>query len=105
MRGVLRRASSLLLTWLLVGCSSAAPAAPTNTRAPAPTTPPASAATPAAAASSSRPSSTPLSPPVHVSVGDNQTLGVADVYIALDRGYDQQEGLPACSTPSTATWT
>jgi ABC-type nitrate/sulfonate/bicarbonate transport system substrate-binding protein len=30
---------------------------------------------------------------VHVTVGDNQTLGVADVYVALDRGYYQQEGL------------
>jgi NitT/TauT family transport system substrate-binding protein len=28
-----------------------------------------------------------------LTVGDNQTLGVADVYIALDRGYYQQEGL------------
>jgi NitT/TauT family transport system substrate-binding protein len=28
-----------------------------------------------------------------VTVGDNQTLGVADVYIALDRGYYEQEGL------------
>jgi NitT/TauT family transport system substrate-binding protein len=39
------------------------------------------------------PSGPPLSPAAHVIVGDNQTLGVADVYIALDRGYYQQEGL------------
>jgi ABC-type nitrate/sulfonate/bicarbonate transport system substrate-binding protein len=34
-----------------------------------------------------------MNPPVKVTVGDNQTLGVADVYIALDRGYYEQEGL------------
>jgi NitT/TauT family transport system substrate-binding protein len=39
------------------------------------------------------PSGSPLSPTAHVIVGDNQTLGVADVYIALDRGYYQQEGI------------
>jgi hypothetical protein len=33
------------------------------------------------------PSGQPLNPSVHVTVGDNQTLGVADAYIALDRGY------------------
>jgi NitT/TauT family transport system substrate-binding protein len=39
------------------------------------------------------PSGPPLNPPMHLIVGDNQTLGVSDVYIALDRGYYQQEGL------------
>src|SRR5689334_22977854 len=47
----------------------------------------------ASAPATTEPSGPPLNPQVKVTVGDNQTLGVADVYIALDRGYYQQEGL------------
>jgi NitT/TauT family transport system substrate-binding protein len=82
------------LACLVAACSAAAPASPTRTAAPAPTTPPvATAASKPATGPTTAPSSSPLSPPVHVIVGDNQTLGVADVYIALDRGYYQQEGI------------
>jgi len=47
----------------------------------------------ASAPLTTEPSGPPLNPQVKITVGDNQTLGVADVYIALDRGYYQQEGL------------
>src|SRR5579864_3197673 len=121
------RVAGLVLIWLLVSCTSAAPAAPTSAPAAAPTavakpaTSPAPLASPSAAAAiaspsaspspgvsaspsaspaaaakvplTTNPSGSPLNPPVHVNVGDNLTLGVADVYIALDRGYYQQEGL------------
>ncbi len=45
------------------------------------------------------PSGAPLNPPAHLNVGDNLTLGVADIYIALDRGYYQQEGLDIALQP------
>lgn len=109
--------------WLLVSCAQAAPTgSPGGSGAPASTaaapsavpaalnpaaSPSAASASPASASASpaasgspvasvpttTNPSGPPLNPPVHVTVGDNQTLGVADVYIALDRGYYQQEGL------------
>jgi NitT/TauT family transport system substrate-binding protein len=97
--------ATVLLAWVLASCTSAAPpASPTSAVSAAPTTPPASAAssaatapavsgTPAKAPMKTEPSGQPLNPPVKLTVGDNQTLGVADVYIALDRGYYQDEGL------------
>jgi NitT/TauT family transport system substrate-binding protein len=97
--------ASVLLAWVLTSCTApAAPASPTSAVSAAPTTPPASAAssaatapvisgTPVKAPMKTEPSGQPLNPPVKLIVGDNQTLGVADVYIALDRGYYQDEGL------------
>jgi NitT/TauT family transport system substrate-binding protein len=97
-------AIAVLTAWVLTSCSAAAPANPTSAVSAAPTTPPVSAASGAAATPvvagtlssaplKTEPSGTPLNPPVKLTVGDNQTLGVADVYIALDRGYYQDEGL------------
>jgi ABC-type nitrate/sulfonate/bicarbonate transport system substrate-binding protein len=47
----------------------------------------------ASAPQKTEPSGPPLNPHVKVTVGDNQTLGVADVYIAVDRGYYTDEGI------------
>jgi NitT/TauT family transport system substrate-binding protein len=97
--------ATVVLAWVLASCTApAAPASPTSAVSAAPTTPPASAAssaatapvvsgTPVKAPMKTEPSGQPLNPPVKLIVGDNQTLGVADVYIALDRGYYQDEGL------------
>jgi NitT/TauT family transport system substrate-binding protein len=106
--------------WLLVSCAQAAPpsstgasGAPANAAAPSavpaalkPAASPSGAPSPSASASpaaagspaasvplTTNPSGPPLNPPAHINFGDNQTLGVADIYIALDRGYYQQEGL------------
>jgi NitT/TauT family transport system substrate-binding protein len=69
-------------------------ASPSVAASPSPAAAAAGAAAPVASAPmTTEPSGQPLNPPVKVLVGDNQTLGVADVYIALDRGYYQQEGL------------
>jgi len=69
-----------------VAAASASPAG-------AAASPAASGSTAARVPLATNPSGPPLNPPAHITVGDNQTLGVADVYIALDRGYYQQEGL------------
>ena len=45
----------------------------------------------------------PLNPPVKVVVADNQTTGTADVYIALDRGYYDEEGLQIDLQPMIAS--
>jgi NitT/TauT family transport system substrate-binding protein len=97
--------ATVLLAWVLTSCTApTTPASPTSAVSAAPTTPPASAAssaatapvvsgTPVKAPMKTEPTGQPLNPPVKLIVGDNQTLGVADVYIALDRGYYQDEGL------------
>jgi NitT/TauT family transport system substrate-binding protein len=64
-------------------------AVPTSPAAPPTTAPP----TPKPAVRS------PLSPPVKVTVGDNQTLGAASLYIAQERGYYREEGVEVDLNP------
>ncbi len=87
MRVALETVLGVIVLALLVGCSPS-PAAPTLAPA-APTSPPAAKPTTAATAAAR----TPLNPPVKVNVADNQTLGAWMIYIALERGYYNDEGL------------
>jgi NitT/TauT family transport system substrate-binding protein len=89
-----RRLDLLVLLVALVACQGApaqpAPA-PAPAGAPAPTSAPAAAAPPAPAA---QPTAVrPLSPPVEVKMGVLNTLGDAGIYLALERGYFEAEGL------------
>jgi NitT/TauT family transport system substrate-binding protein len=87
---------ALVISVVLVGCAPAgppnAPASATGGAAQAPPTQGVAAtlAAPPNAAPSTR---APLNPVVKIPFGDNQTLAVADIYIALDRGYYRDEGL------------
>ena len=99
-------AVTLVLAFLVSGCApaptSVVPTPGVSATSAAGTTTGAVASAPTAAGatvvagrtvSSGKPSGAPLNPPVHLTVADNQTLGTADVYIAKDLGYYQQEGL------------
>jgi NitT/TauT family transport system substrate-binding protein len=82
-----------------VASPAAKPAAsPSSAASPSPSPAAGGAISPASSPVASaplktEPSGPPLSPTVKVVVGDNQTLGVADAYIAYDRGYYKDEGL------------
>ncbi len=72
--------AGIALALLLAGCGAASP--------PASARPPTNGATSAAPASVQ-----PLSPPVHLKVGVNQTLSESGLYIGLEKGYFRDEGL------------
>jgi NitT/TauT family transport system substrate-binding protein len=88
---------------LAAGCSQPAPSAsPVATAAPAPLTaapPPPTAVAPTTATATSVPTTaaayhpTPLNPPVHVKVTDDQVTSMVAIYLAYDRGYFTDEGL------------
>src|SRR5438445_1346268 len=67
------------LVLLLAGCGAGTPAG----------SPPPTSLAPSTAAKSV----SPLSPPVHLKVGVNQTLSESGLYIGLEKGYFRDEGL------------
>src|SRR5207302_893684 len=69
------------------------PAAPAAPAAPAPPQAAVAPAAPPPAAAARAAPDAPLSPPVAVSVGLLRALSDAGMFIALDNGYFQQEGL------------
>jgi NitT/TauT family transport system substrate-binding protein len=94
MRSSLSALGTLILAGIVVGCAPApAPSATSAGTGPASTSAPAATSAPAPATAAAGAQLPPLSPPVTVQVADNQTLGMADVDIAIDRGYYRDEGL------------
>src|SRR5690242_17609827 len=83
------------ISCLLTACGgSAAPSAPPPSGgSAAPAKPTTSSVSAPASAKPSASAEAPLSPAVQVTFADNQTLGTAPIYIALDRGYFKAEGL------------
>src|SRR5262245_10674263 len=105
-RNPVRRLYLLVLLVALVACQGApAQPAPAPAGAPAPASAPAAAAPPAPAAAAppapaAQPTAVrPLSPPVEVKMRVLNTLGDAGIYIALERGYFEAEGLQVEPVP------
>src|SRR5947209_1510808 len=80
---------------LLAACSTPTGGSRPGASGAAPASPAASAATTSAAAPAAAPAapSGPLNPPVAVRFGDLPSTSNAAIYIAMERGYFQEEGL------------
>jgi NitT/TauT family transport system substrate-binding protein len=87
---------------MLVACSSAAPEASRSAPAPAgaPSAPSTSVA-PAASAPTAITGRAPLDPPVKVRVGYSPSSGTLPLYVAVEKGYFQAEGLEIELIPFT----